>query len=510
MMKINNFPEEILEVIFRHLPLKDRKNVSLVCRDWTRLAFSRPCLESTELNIDGSKAVDVSALEHSQRKYRFVCFRMDCSSLENRQLEGIRSVLCKFSCTIMRLRFVWDTMDVPFDLRLLLHLMEFTPSLKELIVEDSTNQYDEQNVDPSVEIQSFHNLDKLTIPNCVMDNIQFDVARLAPNVKHVNLSTTGRHLWTALHLVGAQIRSMSLKTETKGVFRQLWAIEPYSLEKLHLHRLCSDLMEPSDLKLNDVVVFFSQCRVLTVLGLELQVPCSVIQLIANSCPTLKSLLVYEIEEGWPLLKMLQQFKNLESLTVRVAHFDVKPSEDEDLRLGKLKSLTLDGVEFENPFDFFHQLGQFAPRLQELQFAQYDDSCNETYHLTVLKAVLQLKLPLLMKLVLFDNSSYFPSHVFNQFNLFPKLKELRLAYCGLSAWNRSIVVPGVEKLTLDIYELTTFQLRNLLKMFPSLVTLDVVEPEDPLNFRIDDLPRTSLLCDFNVRKRGFNIVDEWVL
>lgn len=60
------------------------------------------------------------------------------------------------------------------------------------------------------------------------------------------------------------------------------------------------------------------------------------------------------------------------------------------------------------------------------------------------------------------------------------------------------------------QLTAFQLRNLLKMFPSLVTLDAVEPEDPLNFGIDDLPRTSLLCDFNVRKRGYNILDEWAL
>ncbi|XP_021701190.1 uncharacterized protein LOC110676678 [Aedes aegypti] len=509
-MNINNFPEEILEVVFRHLPLKDRKNASLVCRDWARLAFSRPCLESTELILASSKAADVSPLENSQRKYRFVCLRMDCDGFGTRELEGIRSVMCKFSCTIVRLRFVWDIMEGPFNLKLLLHLLELVPLLKELVVEDCiVNQYDERSLVPRVEMQSYPHLEKLTIPSCLMDNTQFDVARLAPNVKVVNLCTTGRHLWTALHLIGAQIRSMRLKTETKGIFRQLWEIEPYSLEKLHLHRLCSDLMEPSDLKLNDVVVFFSQCRALTVLGLELQISCSVIQLIANTCPTLKSLLVYEIEEGWTLLNILQQFENLKKLAIRVAHFEIKPS-GEDLLLPKLKSLTLDGVEFENPFDFFHNLRQFAPGLQSLQFAQYDDSCNETYHLTVLKAVLQLKLPQLTKLILFDNTSYFPSHVFNQFNLFPKLKELRLAYYGLSAWNRSIVVPGVEKISLDIYELTAFQLRNLLKMFPSLVTLDAVEPEDPLNFGIDDLPRTSLLCDFNVRKRGYNILDEWAL
>ncbi|XP_062551424.1 uncharacterized protein LOC134216579 isoform X2 [Armigeres subalbatus] len=439
-----------------------------------------------------------------------MCIRVDCANIGKCQLEGVRRVLCKFSCTTTRMRFVWDAMDAPINLELLLHFLEFIPLLKELIVEDATNQYNEQNLGPSGHIQSNPNLEKLTIPSSLMDNVQFDLARLAPNVKTVNLSTTGKHLWTALHLVGAQLQSMSLKTETKGVFRQLWAIEPYSLKKLHLHRLCSDLMEPTDFKLNDVVVFFSQCRALTVLGLELQIPCSVIQLIANSCPTLKSLLVYEIEDGWTLLNKLQQFENLESLTIKVAHFEMRPPEVQDLLLIRLRDLTLDGVEFENPFDFFSNLGQIAPGLRTLQFAQYDDSCNERYHLTVLKAVLQVKLSHLSKLVLLDNASYFPSHVFNQFNLFPRLKELRLAYCGLSAWNRTIVVTGLERLSLDIYELTTFQLRNLLKMFPSLVKLDVVEPEDPLRFSIDDLPRTALLCDFNIKKRGFNILDEWML
>lgn len=68
----------------------------------------------------------------------------------------------------------------------------------------------------------------------------------------------------------------------------------------------------------------------------------------------------------------------------------------------------------------------------------------------------------------------------------------------------------SNLLLLVLQLTTFQLRNLLKMFPSLVHLDAVEPEDPLSFCIEDLPRASLLWDFNLRKRGFNILDQWIL
>ncbi|XP_065081212.1 uncharacterized protein LOC135703815 [Ochlerotatus camptorhynchus] len=508
-MNINNFPAEVLEVIFFHLPLKDRKNASMVCRTWAQLAFSRPCLVSTELTMESSNVDDLSPLEISKRKYRNVCFRFDCSHFGLSQLKNVQSVLLKFRLTIERIRFVWDTMDVPFNIKLLLQILGPIPMLKELVVEDYICQYDEQEVDTTLEIQTFNNLEKLTIPNCLMDNVQFDFVKFAPNVKTVNITSSGKNLWGALQILGAQIQSMCIKTETKGNFKDLWTMEPYSLEKLHLHRLCSDLMEPRDFQLNDAILFFSQCRSLTVLGLELQVPIDVIQMIAQTCPMLKSLLVYEIEEGWAMIQILQQFDQLNSLTIRVAHFEVKPDVEKS-QLAALRHLTLDGVEFENPFDFFHHLGQFALGLRELQFTQYDDSCNESYHLTVLKSIMQVKLPLLSRLVLVDNSSYFPSHVFNQFNLLPNLKELRLAYYGLSAWNRTITVPGIEKLSLDIYQLTTFQLRKLLKMFPSLVRLDVVEPEDPLCFCIESLPRTSLLCDFNLRKRGFNILDSWIL
>ncbi|XP_058817346.1 uncharacterized protein LOC131680646 [Topomyia yanbarensis] len=503
-MSVNNLPVEILQVIFQYLPVRDRLVASTACREWALTALSWPCLQDVVLVIRTSTCGEsLPELENSHRRYRNVRVDFD-RTLDQLQLQCLFEIFSRFGEFLERLTIDWCVDDTPIDLHVLLAFLRKTPTLKELQVYDKDQLSDSESMN-LFEIPVLRQLEDVTLPVGVMDTVEFDLVKLAPNVKHVDVEFCGKHPWEAIKTLNEKLQTLSIRTETKNNFRQLWALKPDKLQELFLIRRDCDLLPPDDVTVPYAIHFFPKCSKLTALRLELNVPLPVLEVIARCCPHLKALLVYEHDDGWQLLTIIQQFIKLESLTISETFFDHYYGKSEDLCLPGLKNLELYAPDLANANQFFIQLDSIMPKLTALQLIHYNKICEEYYDKVVLQALFRSKLRRLEKLMLFEGGSDFPSHLLSQLNLLPNLKELRIVYHTLMPWSRSATIPGIRVFAVNV-PLSNFQLRGLLRLFPSLIRLELLEHKDsPLC--LEELRRIMPQCDFVIRAVPF--IEKWI-
>lgn len=397
---------QILEQIFQLLPVDDLKCASAVCFTWSQIAFSWPCMQNVQLKVAVSSFEDgvvPEVLETTGRRFRHVCLRVDRPIIDQpHRLELISEVLLKFGESIESLRFIWDVEDETFDLNSMLTVLRYVPCLKELKVEDFIDRRDElAAVMPAITVESLLGLERVNLPHSLMDNEQFNLAELAPNLLHLSAEFKGRHPWEAIWLLSGQLYSLSIRTETENNFQPLWQIDPSSLRRLRLSRLCCDLGDINDVKLDDARCFFFQCTAITVLKLELHVSLAVIRVIAENCSLLRELLVYDVDDGWQLLVILQRLERLTSLTVAEASFEGADSDIYQIRLPNLVELVLDAIYLEEPTKFFIVLDQIVPNLKFLQVSNYNRFDSDSYNLDILKSLFRAKLQSLESLILCD-------------------------------------------------------------------------------------------------------------
>ncbi|KAL1381560.1 hypothetical protein pipiens_013371 [Culex pipiens pipiens] len=506
-MNINNLPVEILEQIFQLLPVDDLKCASAVCFTWSQVAFSWPCMQNVQLKVAVSSFEDgvvPEVLETTGRRFRHVCLRVDRPIIDQpHRIELISEVLLKFGESLESLRFIWDVEDEMFDLNSMLTVLRYVPGLRELTVEDFIDRRDElAAVLPAITVDSLAGLERVKLPHSLMDNEQFNLAELAPNLLHLSAEFKGRYPWEAIWLLSGQLYSLSIRTETENNFQPLWQIDPSSLRRLRLSRLCCDLGDINDVKLDDARCFFFQCTAITVLKLELHVSLAVIRVIAENCSLLRELLVYDVDDGWQLLVILQRLERLTSLTVAEASFEGADSDIYQIRLPNLVELVLDAIYLEEPTKFFIVLDQIVPNLKFLQVSNYNRFDSDSYNLDILKSLFRAKLQSLDSLTLCDYTCAFPSHLLNYLNLLPKLQVLELAYCSLAPWSRSAIVPGIKKLIVDT-PITNYQLRKLLNVFPLVSRIEVLQAEDISAYSLEELSRITSRCEFFIRESRSN-------
>ncbi|XP_055615559.1 uncharacterized protein LOC129761806 [Toxorhynchites rutilus septentrionalis] len=467
-MNINNLPIEILERIFLNLPLSDRKNVSIVCQRWSHAAFSWPCLGGVDLSINSSVCTDqaLSTIASSQRGYRNVRFRIDQPVFGACQEQALVRILHKHRHSLERLLFIWAVEGQVFDVETFFRIARYIPLLKELCIEDCMNSSTEDGLLQGIPIESFKCVEKIVVPSCLMNNTHFDLAKLAPHANHVCVEFTGRHPWEAIQRLSQQLLSLRIAIATAYSFRPLWESKPTRLQKLSLSRNCSELMESSGIKFEEACNFFPSCGGLTVLELNFHVPNRLLEIITVCCPRLKTLLVCDIYDGWQLLRTLQRLENLTYLTIQETTFDAKHPNDASLRLSALEYIKLESIGLDNDLEFFNRLAQYIPNLNGLQFSNYGKFNDAQYNASVLKSLFCARFSNLELLILDDFSCVFPSHMLDHLNNQPRLKELGLRFCDISPWSRTITIPSVRKMALEI-PLTANRERNLKNVFPSL-------------------------------------------
>ncbi|XP_058817355.1 uncharacterized protein LOC131680656 [Topomyia yanbarensis] len=498
-MSLNNLPVEILQLIFQYLPVRELRVLSQVCRKWAITAFSGPCLQNVELYINTFNCGEsLQELENSQRRYRNLRVDFDRTS-DQHLLRCLLKMLPRFSESLVSLTIDWCVHDSPLDLHVLLALLRKTPVLKELRVFDNGKCGSELTT--LSEMPVLHQLEDVALPIGVMDTVEFDLAKLAPNVKRVELEFSGKHPWEAIRSLNGKLRTLNIRTVTKNNFRQLWALEPDKLQELCLVRRGCNL-SPNDVTVPYAMHFFPKCSKLTALRLELNVPLPVLQVIARCCPHLKALLVFGHDNGWQVLKILQHISKLESLTISETTFDYY-RKSEDICLPGLKNLELDTPDLTDADQFFILLDSIMPQLTALQLSHYS-KIDEDYFVC-LQALFESKLRKLEKLLLFEECTYFPSHLLSQLNLLPNLKELRMVYRTLKPWRRSATIPGIRLFAVNV-PLSDFQLRGLLKLFPSLTTLELLVHNESPRF-LEELSRVMPRCDVVIRT--IPLIERWI-
>ncbi|XP_058448418.1 uncharacterized protein LOC131428465 [Malaya genurostris] len=496
-MSVNKLPVEILQVIFKYLPVRDRIVASTVCRLWEQTAFSWPCLENVELSVESSACRNFTYqfLESSQRRYRNLNLRFD-QPLDYEQLLHLVQIIRWFAESLERLTIEW-CLPTALDLEVILEILRSIPMLKELWIFD--NNGFEGELYESIELPVLYHLETMRVPICLMDS-ECDWFKMAPNIKQLDVEFNGKqHPWESIKSLNGKLRKFRIRTESRNNFRQLWTLKPVNLQELYIIRYSHDLFEHNDFTVPEVSRFFSQCSTLTVLRLEVHVSIAVLQAIADNCSQLKSLLLYENDDGWRALSITKQLKKLECLILMSTFFDRYFPSLPELLLPSVKNLELTEPDLVDVPQFFNQLNRIMPNLGSLKLVHYNKTCDEAYEPTFLRSVLRSKLQKLERLILCEDSSGFPSHLFNQLNLLPNLKELRLIYGTLLPWSRSAIVPGIRRLSLDV-PLSNFRMRTLLKLFPSLTRLDLFYWNDPVDFHLQELHRIAPQCDLNYLKK----------
>ncbi|XP_055543264.1 uncharacterized protein LOC129728820 [Wyeomyia smithii] len=496
-MNINELPVEMLEHIFQFLQFRHLKIASTVCRQWNQAAFSWPNLLKVKL-IFGSDNIcerTIPALEIThQRRYRNITFSFRDAQADQPLVHHFCKVLQEFQKSLESLEIDWHVQDAALDLLMLAKLLKYAPGLKELFVYDYTNAEFTHDPSCSLHFAPMMFLDKVRLPHSVMGDVRFNFAQFAPNVTHVDVKFDGRHPWDSIRALQEQLCALGIDTATQGNFKHLWSMEPRKLRKLELNRNDCDFIMPNDVKPRSIGNFFQHCSALTVLMLELKVPMEVYQIVADSCLQLESLLVSEIDDGWEFLSIVQHSKKLRRLIIVKTFFDSNQRYIRTTRLPNVQNLTIEFPEIYDTSRFFDQLNLLLPNIRTFQLTQYNKFLEYSFNLKILQALFRSKMQRLEKLILFDTGADFPSHLFNQLNLFPRLNEFWLTCEALAPWSRSAIVPGVRSLAVNA-KISKFQLQALLKVFPSLTRLDVPHAEE------QPTPG-SLNCEVGFCKNGF--------
>ncbi|XP_055586595.1 uncharacterized protein LOC129739194 [Uranotaenia lowii] len=510
-MNINNLPVEVLELIFHHLPVRDRKVGAEVCHLWAQIVSGWSCMADVDLVIKVSLlSIESPAISH--RRYRNLFLRVD-RELNNNSRITISNVLFGYKESLERLRISWELEDRPIDLFVFLWLLSFTPGLRVLIVEDCNETWDETSEMPSSSsIPCLVNLETVELPCSLMDNINFNLCLLAPKIRILIATINGRHAWTAIQELSGQLSSLTVRTETENNLQPFWwNVDGRKLNQLTLSKLCYDLMDIVDVNPSDASQFFSCCSSLTALRLELHVPLSVIRIVVQSCPLLTKLLVYDLDDGMAFLVAVQPLQQLTHLTVMETSFESKPSTN--FLLPKVVSLTLHSVEFRDPSLFFQHLNNATPNLRSLKLSRYAHLDDSQPDASVLRALLSSNLHKLRKLTLANNNS-FPSHLFSHINLLSNLVDLRLDFFGLNPWVRFACVPTIQRMVLSVGKLSQVQLRALLRVFSALIRLDLIvanpSSEETILDYIHEIVRNCPNTEINVweRKNKASFLDEW--
>ncbi|XP_058833007.1 uncharacterized protein LOC131690939 [Topomyia yanbarensis] len=366
---INDLPEEILPYIFDNLALQDLKNVSLVCRLWSEIAFSGRFMSRIMLRLDFRDGIQNHCeryLLDSNRAYRHIGFYYRSDKLE---LDTLLSVLEKFENSVVTLKICPNYFIMLPDLRLILLQV---PNLESLFIVSRICP-DLSRRDAGMSFPVMRKLKHLYLENdggLQLDEIDFRV--MTPNIVSLDMDCDSERALTVYEHFSQQLRELAVFFKRDDFFLPFCELRFSQLEVLDFYSDDHQFEIPNSVQI--VCNFFRKMPKLRKVTLRCNINEDVLAAITESCPELVTVYLKGDNLGEKSFRHLGQLKNLKSLKIEgwircniLQGCSPIPSLDQ---------MYLHSVLVDDTQGFFRLLKDIAPNLRTLEAIEsdIDDEC----------------------------------------------------------------------------------------------------------------------------------------
>ncbi|KAL9694120.1 hypothetical protein quinque_013405 [Culex quinquefasciatus] len=435
---IDDLPEEMLETIFSHLDLEDRKSVTAVCHRWSRLALR---WSELQLEVDfrkcGTEESYRRTLLVSQRPYRhLVCY----FGYDYAVGDLLLYILAKFSESLETIKLI-PNQFVPVELSFFASLTKLSANLKKLHI-DACNFRD--NSDGELEFHPLNNLQDLYLENNLLDLPGgHEIRELTPNI-------------TALHV---QISYYS--------DRPLHVLRHFGprLKELEVWFLSEDrFLEDGD-TIQMVQQFFRKSPELREATLRCNMIEPILADLANSCKNLRFLCLSMETVSADCFLWFSSLRNLKSLRLEDATIE-SPNLEQCPTLSGLRKISLYSVKITNALDLNHFLCRSYPALSVLELINVTTCGSFLYD----QVVLSCNMAQLERLVLIEPDKSINLMLFEYIDL-PKLREVKLKF--KESFLASIPVGKqlrIQYVTIELSVVNVDTFQNIRLVLPNLKRL----------------------------------------
>lgn len=292
-------PSEMLEHVFGFLPLHDRKSVSLVCRTWCALAFSRRFMRYVTLRLvdwENFRASKYDVLRSSARRYRHIMAFFGPKECPEAQFELLLNLVDRFGRELDSLFCL--TM---FKANQLQQIVEKTPNVQQLVVGLSSVEGKSERTFPVL-----RRLKDLGSLNHMLQCPALDVPRFAPNLEQLTVNFTsseniGQSI-EALKKFGPQLKSLEMFASD-----YYFEVNELRFPKLKILKLSGKIVDTSVTAQKN---FFKQFTNLREVSFDCNIQDVVLDTLTRACPELKVLHMKSTELSEKSLCYLNRLKCL--------------------------------------------------------------------------------------------------------------------------------------------------------------------------------------------------------
>lgn len=207
-MEICDLLEEILEIIFDYLSVSDLKRASLVCLQWSRLAFSARRMDRIRFSVCLNYQ-QKNPLTGSQRQYRHIKFYAG-------DRVGVMDVECiQFLQSINKFVVSLDVSTLRESSQIKRILME-VPNLRVLTIKKATGL---------MQLPVFQQLSELNIQDYTSPTFEtFDICTVAPNLQGIHMDCASEYALRVYRHFSHQLKSVKVMFGTRLYFDSFFEI----------------------------------------------------------------------------------------------------------------------------------------------------------------------------------------------------------------------------------------------------------------------------------------------
>ncbi|XP_038105227.1 uncharacterized protein LOC6035050 isoform X2 [Culex quinquefasciatus] len=435
---IDDLPEEMLETIFSHLDLEDRKSVTAVCHRWSRLALR---WSELQLEVDfrkcGTEESYRRTLLDSQRPYRhLVCY----FGYDYAVGDLLLYILAKFSESLETMKLI-PNQFVPVELSFFASLTKLSANLKKLHI-DACNFRD--NSDGELEFHPLNNLQDLYLENNLLDlSGGHEIRELTPNISalHVQISYYSDRPLHVLRHFGPRLKEL-----------EVWFLSE------------DRFLEDGD-TIQMVQQFFRKSPELREATLRCNMIEPILADLANSCKNLRFLCLSMETVSADCFRWFSSLQNLKSLRLEDATIE-SPNLEQCPTLSSLRKISLYSVKITNALDLNHFLCRSYPALSVLELINVTTCGSFLYD----QVVLSCNMAQLERLVLIEPDKSINLMLFEYIDL-PKLREVKLKF--KESFLASISVGKqlrIQYVTIELSVVNVDTFQNIRLVLPNLKRL----------------------------------------
>uniref|UniRef100_A0A8D8L9U8 (northern house mosquito) hypothetical protein n=1 Tax=Culex pipiens TaxID=7175 RepID=A0A8D8L9U8_CULPI len=457
---IDDLPEEMLETIFSHLDLEDRKSVTAVCNRWSRLALR---WSELQLEVDfrkcGTEESYRQTLLVSQRPYKhLVCY----FGYDYAMGDLLLYILAKFSESLETVKLI-PNQFVPVELSFFASLTKLSANLKKLHI-DACNFRD--NSDGEIECHPLNNLQDLYLENNLLDLPgEHDIRELTPNITalHVQISYYSDRPLHVLRHFGPRLKELEVWFLSEDRFLEVCSMEFPCLRKINFY--CVDWIFQDEDTIWMVQQFFRKSPDLREATLRCNMIAPILADLANSCQNLSFLCLSMETVSADCFRWFSSLRNLKSLRLEDATIE-SPNLEQCPTLSSLRKISLYSVKITNALDLNHFLCRSYPALSVLELINVTTCGSFLYD----QVVLSCNMAQLERLVLIEPDKSINLMLFEYIDLL-KLREVKLKF--KESYLASIPVGKqlrIQHITMELSVVNADTFKNLRLVLPNLKRL----------------------------------------